>query len=436
MKCVLCSCVFVIAACADQPDSKLDEIAEAATVCGSGPSVKGVDVSYYQGTIDWAAAKADGVEYAFVRVSDGLGTEDTKFAQNWAGTRANGILRGAYQFFRPNQDPIAQADLLLARMGTLEANDLPPVIDVEASGGLAPAEVAAKVRIWIDRVAPVIGRAPIIYTGLYFWRDQVGAPDMTTSPLWHAQYSTVECPNIAPPWSDWAFWQFTSSGSVAGIAGNVDVNRFNGTRDQLLALTSGEVRACGTIDPAGGVIDDGDACFTAGGPQASLRHVASAGEGADLVWTHTTADAAEANFAQWNLSFAEAGRYRLEVATSAAYAESKQARYLVHVDGADHDVVIDQTAADGYQSLGELDVAAGGDQFVRLGDNTGEPLADKVQLVFDSLRITRIPGADDPHPPPGDDDPSDPGSDGGCTAGGGSLALAGLLVGLRRRRRR
>ncbi|MEO8702624.1 MAG: GH25 family lysozyme [Kofleriaceae bacterium] len=432
MKRVLC--LLLSAACADQSNDVVSTLEQGATVCGTGPTVKGIDVSKYQGNIDWAAAKADGVDYAFVRVSDGVNTIDEKFDRNWAGTRANGILRGAYQFFRPSQDVIAQADLLLARMGTLEADDLPPVIDVEANDGLAAGTVAAKVRQWLEYVTPKLGgRVPIIYTGFYFWRDQVGAPDLTTSPLWHAQYSSIECPNIAPPWQDWAFWQFTSSGSIAGIAGNVDVNRFNGTRDQLLALTSGEVRACGTIERDGGVIDDGDACFSAGGPQSSLRHVASAGEGDDLIWTHTTEGATEANFAQWNLAFAEPGRYKLEVATSAAFAQSKQARYVVHVSGADHEVVIDQTAVDGYQSLGEFDVAAGADQFVHLGDNTGELLANNIQLVFDSVRVTRIGDPGDP----GEPGTEDPGKDGGCSTTGGAsgiaLALLGIVVGLRRR---
>src|SRR6185436_19864854 len=134
-------------------------------------------------------------------------------------------------------DAIEQADLLLAKMGTLEADDLPPVIDVEDNDGLGPAAVADQVQLWIDHVTAAIGKPPVIYTGFYFWRDQVGAPDFTSSPLWHAQYTSAECPNIAPPWADWAFWQYTSSGSVAGIPGNVDTNRFNGTIDDLRQMT-------------------------------------------------------------------------------------------------------------------------------------------------------------------------------------------------------
>src|SRR5436190_15897686 len=101
-----------------------------------------------------------------------------------------------------------------------------------------------------------------------------------------------------------------------------------------------------------------------------MRHVTTAGEGGDLLWTHTTEDATEANFGQWNLDLTEGGTYQIEVYTDAAFAQSKRARYTVHADGKDHDFVVDQSHADGWQVLGELDLAAGGDQWVHLSDNT------------------------------------------------------------------
>jgi L,D-transpeptidase-like protein len=149
-------------------------------------------------------------------------------------------------------------------------------------------------------------------------------------------------------------------------------------------------RTCGTIPAAGAVIDDTNACFVGGGPASTLRHVTTAGLNNTLVWTHTTSSAKEANFATWNLSFAEAGRYRVEAYTAAPYAHSKTARYVVHTSTGDHSVVIDQNAINGYQSLGEFDFAKGGSQFVHLGDNTGEALSAQVQLAFDAVRLTRI----------------------------------------------
>ncbi len=441
--CLLSSCVPTDG---DRDSVELGEYEQATTVCGSGPTVKGIDVSYYQGNIDWTRVKNDGVKYAFIRVSDGLGTIDSKFETYWAQSRANGIIHGAYQFFRPNQDPIAQAELFLDKLGnTIADDDLPPVIDIEAAGGLTPAQVAAKAKQWIDHVEAALGVKPIIYTGFYFWRDQVGAPAYGAQhPLWHAQYTSAACPNISAPWTEWAFWQFTSSGSADGIAGNVDVNRFDGTMAELMALTPGggngtggnPPATCGVIDAAGGTIDDGDDCFVGGGPSASMRQVTTAGEGGDLVWTHTTEDTAEANFAQWNFDFAEAGRYKVEVYTAAAFAESTQARYTIRASGAEQEIVLDQTAVDGWQTLGEIDFAQGADQYVHLGDNTGETLASKTQLVFDSVRVTRLDTTEPGGEEPGTEEP-DPAGDGGCSTGGQSTSvlLGFALLGLRRRRR-
>ena len=207
-----------------------------ARVCGGGSTLKGVDVSFYQENVDWPRVAAAGYTFAFVRVSDGLNYPDSKFQRNWSGVKAAGMVRGAYQFFRPNQDAIAQADLLINAVGTLAPGDLPPVIDVEATGGLGPSSVSTKVGQWVDRVRTRLGVEPIVYTGKYFWEDNVGTSTFKNQPLWVAQYTSASCPDLPSQWSSWAFWQYTDSGSVPGIPGGVDTNRFNGTRADLDAL--------------------------------------------------------------------------------------------------------------------------------------------------------------------------------------------------------
>jgi len=420
----------------------LDRAEQADTACADGPTIKGMDVSYYEPSIDWVAAHNAGIEFAIIRATDGVQYSDPKFREYWQGAKDAGVIRGAYQFFRPAEDPIAQADLLLQRMGPLEPGDLPPVIDVEVSGGLTPAQVKASVQAWVDHVAAAIGRPPIIYAGLYSWHDLTGSANMTTSPLWVAQYTAAACPNIPTPWTRWLMWQYTPTGVIDGIPGaNLDLDVFNGTRDDLLAFTAagtcgdgrcsgGETTAscpadcppCGTIAAEGGEIDDGDACFGASGPMAYLRDVQASGEQGDLVWTHATAAASEANFADWNLYFAEAGRYRVEAYTAHDYATSQQAAYVIDAAGATTSVTIDQSAVDGWQVLGELDFAAGGGQSIHLADNTGEAASDNRQLVFDAVRLTRLDG--------------EPPKDGGCSTSGGSAGILVGLLALRRRRSR
>lgn len=221
-----------------------------AVVCGRGPTVEGIDVSVWQGGIDWGAVASDGISFAIVRISDG-GYHDRNFAANWEGARAAGLIRGAYQFFEPDQDPVAQADIVIAAVGTLGPNDLPVTCDVEAPGpGVDPGEYTRRLHVWVDRVTAGTGRAPIIYTGRYYWDPFVASSDFTSLPLWHAQYTSASCPNINDRWSDWVFWQYTSTGSVAGIAGNVDRNRFNGTIEELRVLAASNRRPSGWLDAA------------------------------------------------------------------------------------------------------------------------------------------------------------------------------------------
>lgn len=230
------ACALLGAGCADGGEAPLGEVILPATVCATGSTLFGIDVSKWQGNIDWARVKAAGVKYAFIRVSDGIATLDEKFVPNWVGAGAQGIPRGVYQFFRPHRDPIAQADIVIDHLLEHGVGELPPVIDVEATNDQTPETIARNVGLWIDRVESALGVTPIIYTGRYFWNDNVRSSAYSSYPLWIAHYTSAACPNIPDAWGRWAFWQYSSTGRVDGIAGDVDMNRFNGTVSDLLAL--------------------------------------------------------------------------------------------------------------------------------------------------------------------------------------------------------
>jgi lysozyme len=206
-------------------------------VCAKGTTVEGIDVSVYQGNIDWAAVKASGRDFAIARISDNL-YQDTKFAQNWPAIKAAGMIRGAYQFFRPGGDPNAQADLVIQKVGALGPGDLPVTCDVEVADGVSAATYAANLKIWVDKVTAGTGKAPMIYTGKYFWNASVVSSAFSDLPLWIAAWGPP-CPDLPNPWSDWAFWQYSATGSVPGISGDVDLDKFNGTLQDLQALANG-----------------------------------------------------------------------------------------------------------------------------------------------------------------------------------------------------
>lgn len=235
MRAVLCVGLLLEACGAGAPQT--GAVTEAVRVCPAGAVTEGIDVSVYQGNIDWQRVKAAGIEFAYIRVSDGLPPIDSKFVQNWSGARAAGVLRGVYQFFREDEDAVAQADLLLDTMGPLEADDLPPAIDVESTDGQTGPTIVAHVSAWMDRIEAATGRTPIIYTGRPFWDTNTGSSTAVNDrPLWIPNWG-VTCPSISAAWSSWAVWQYSSTGSVDGISGDVDLDRFNGDRPGLVAWT-------------------------------------------------------------------------------------------------------------------------------------------------------------------------------------------------------
>ena len=199
--------------------------------CKLGPTTAGIDVSYYQGDISWPRVRRAGVQFAFIRVADGSTIPDSKFKDNWAGARRANVMRGAYQFFRPEEDPIAQANVLLDALRTHGRGELPPVIDIEVNGGLPLATVVAKARLWIEHVRSQIGVEPIVYTNFGMFRWGGGEP-LARQLLWLAHY-TEACPSIPPPWREWTFWQYTENGRVDGIDGAVDLDVFAGPPDEL-----------------------------------------------------------------------------------------------------------------------------------------------------------------------------------------------------------
>lgn len=217
--------VLATAACDDLPTGPTP---------ADGP-LPGIDVSHWQGAIDWDAVEDDGVEFAFIKATEGGDYTDPRFAANWAGARQAGVVRGAYHFFRPQTDAMAQVAHFL-RTVQLAPGDLPPVLDVEVTDGRSAAQIAAGVRTWLQEVERVTGRRPILYTRASFWTGQMGG-GFGGYPLWVAHYG-VSSPNIPAEWSGWTFWQHSDAGRVDGISGDVDLNWFNGDRAELNAFVS------------------------------------------------------------------------------------------------------------------------------------------------------------------------------------------------------
>ena len=123
----------------------------------------------------------------------------------------------------------------------LDASDLPPVLDLEILDDLDAQTVINSALKWISAVETATGRKPIVYTYPVFWEDKLGNPTQFSNyPLWVANFET-RTPFIPSAWRNWTFHQYSESGQIQGIQGNVDLNQFNGTLDDLQKLLKGRV---------------------------------------------------------------------------------------------------------------------------------------------------------------------------------------------------
>lgn len=201
--------------------------------------IHGIDVSYYQGKIDWHKVKAmndDGVKisFAFIKATEGLLNVDPYFQRNWREAPKVGIRVGAYHFFRPKKSGRWQANFFLQTI-SVEKGDLPPVVDVESLDGVTPEKMRAELNAFVIQVEERIKIKPIIYSGLKFYQTHLAAY-YKDYPFWIAHYHQ---PILKLDSKEWKFWQHSDKGRINGINHNVDFNVFNGDSLEFeRALTS------------------------------------------------------------------------------------------------------------------------------------------------------------------------------------------------------
>jgi lysozyme len=190
--------------------------------------IHGIDVSSYQGKIDWHMVKhmkEDDVKinFAFIKATEGLMLIDPYFNRNWREAPKTGLVCGAYHFFRPKKDGKAQAKFFL-QVVNIEKGDLPPVVDIESLDGISKDKMRAELFDFLNYVELKTKVKPIIYTGLTFYRDNLeGYVD--DYPLWIAHYYKA---NLNLDKELWKFWQHSDKAKINGIGHAVDFNAFSG----------------------------------------------------------------------------------------------------------------------------------------------------------------------------------------------------------------
>jgi GH25 family lysozyme M1 (1,4-beta-N-acetylmuramidase) len=288
--------VVALAACTSHDDE--GTVVQGVTQCGSA-FVDGVDVYAGNGTIDWAKVKAAGKGFAFIKATQGDYNTQSTFKANWADAKANGVLRSPYHFFDGTIDGVGQANAFLAELnaaGGLQPGDLPAMLDIECptssnqgqaqsgceyagnSGWVPTPMLQQRIYDWLDTVEAATGRKAILYSYVS-WFAAVGITEakLADYPLFIASYN--QCATIPPPWTTAVFWQYSATGTVTGITGQVDLDHFFGTSDDLNGFAIQPVADAGvTPDADTGTPDQaGCGCHGAGrGHLAAMSLVAFA----------------------------------------------------------------------------------------------------------------------------------------------------------------
>ena len=200
--------------------------------------LEGIDVSHWQGTIDWAKVRAAGKKFAYIKASEHTSFVDDKYQTNRSRAKSAGLKVGAYHFARPNigtTDAYAEADHFI-ETADWTSGELRPVLDLEDTGGLSSSALQTWVKAFVQRIYDRTGVRAVIYVSPAFWSNKMGNSTWFAKNgydvLWIAHWTTASSPSVpAENWGgkSWTFWQYTSDGSVPGISGRVDLDRYNGT---------------------------------------------------------------------------------------------------------------------------------------------------------------------------------------------------------------
>lgn len=192
----------------------------------------GIDISRYQGNINWDQVESDTVHFVFMKATEGGDYQDPNYINNWKSSQGKNFKRGAYHFFLPKTSTKEQIDNFYLN-SKLAKGDLPPVVDFETTQGLQSDQIQDRLSDMLEGLEGKYSVKPIIYTNLKLYFGYI-AGRFDQYPIWIARYGD-RSPNLSSQFT-WTFWQYAKNGRINGIKGNVDLNVFRGSNYQLEAM--------------------------------------------------------------------------------------------------------------------------------------------------------------------------------------------------------
>lgn len=189
--------------------------------------IEGMDASHYQGTVSWKAIKkSSNIQFVYLKATEGKAYVDSTFQQNWKDAAASGLKVGAYHFFSPSSSGEDQAENFIATVPQVKGT-LPPAIDIEATITQED-DFKKQVAAYVKLVEAHYGQKPVFYVPPKIFN--LLYDEYSNYPFWVINIKTK--PNVV----GWTFWQYSYKGSVAGVDGNIDLDRFQGSRYDFYRL--------------------------------------------------------------------------------------------------------------------------------------------------------------------------------------------------------
>lgn len=250
--------VAAVAACAQSPSptaTRGDNKPHPGVNRARSMPIQGLDIARHQGSVDFAAVRAEGVRFVFIKGTEGKDYLDPNFRDNWRRAGAAGLARGVYHFMTWCSLASQQAAWFVANMPN-DPDALPPVLDLEwnnhssCKNKFNREDVLEKVRVMLAAMEAHTGKLPIIYTDINFHHDILEGENFPNT-FWLR--STAAEPQHKYRGRNWTFWQWTQTGTMSGVRGEVDRNVFYGDENDwaLFLMTGCDERAIDVLLPQG-----------------------------------------------------------------------------------------------------------------------------------------------------------------------------------------
>jgi lysozyme len=188
----------------------------------------GIDISHHQNNeIDTITKQHDSLSFVICKATEGEDYIDPMFQKNWTIAKEKSFVRGAYHFYRTEDDPINQASFFLSAISSLRSSDLPPIVDFEGGGidkTQSIKEIQSSLKKFLLELETKSKRTPVLYTGVHIGNKYLNDPFFANYPLWIASYNGEDEPNLPKIWGSkgWVFWQSSDSYTLGSTTNDFD----------------------------------------------------------------------------------------------------------------------------------------------------------------------------------------------------------------------